>query len=151
MPIPLGLAVKLLFEWFVFVVQGAVLCRTGPSQGLRRFPPRTTGAHISKSAFDASQISDFACHEMQAESSQWLPWANMTGVICVCDIVELMNRKLVIIGLVVALVGSLGLMAALHHVVVLTTRGSAFSNAFSGTCGACHGQKYSGFGKRTLD
>lgn len=88
---------------------------------------------------------------MQAESSQRFPWANKTGVICVCDFVELMNRKLVIIALVVALVGSLGLMAALHHVVVLTTRGSAFSNAFSGTCSTCHGQKYSGFGKRTLD
>lgn len=58
-----------------------------------------------------------------------------------------MNRKLIIGGLVIALIGSLGLMAALHHVVVLTTRGSAFSNSFAGTCSACHGEKYSGFGQ----
>ncbi len=49
--------------------------------------------------------------------------------------------------LVVGLVGGLGLMAALHHVVVITARGTSFSKAFAGTCQMCHGSAYSNFGQ----
>jgi cytochrome c553 len=47
----------------------------------------------------------------------------------------------------VGLAGTLGLMAGLHHIVVLTARGTAFSDAFAGTCATCHGETYRGFGQ----
>ena len=51
----------------------------------------------------------------------------------------------------IGVIGTLGLLAALHHVVVLTARGTAFSNAFAGTCAACHGERYRGFGTGSAD
>lgn len=54
-------------------------------------------------------------------------------------------KKLLIV--LVAVVGTFGLLAALHHVVVITARGTAFSNAFADTCAWCHGDTYSGFGR----
>jgi hypothetical protein len=61
------------------------------------------------------------------------------------------KRKWVIAAVLVGVLGFFGLMAALHHVVVLTARGTSFSNAFSGTCSACHGGKYANFGKTAPD
>lgn len=58
-----------------------------------------------------------------------------------------MKRKLVLTAILAGVVGIFGLTAALHHVVVFTTRGTDFSNSFAGTCSACHGSKYDGFGK----
>lgn len=49
---------------------------------------------------------------------------------------------------IVGVLGLLSLLVALHHVVVITARGTAFSNAFAGTCQACHGDLYQGFGRR---
>ena len=43
---------------------------------------------------------------------------------------------------VVGIVGTLALLAGLHHVVVITARGTAFAAAFSGTCSWCHGDTY---------
>jgi cytochrome c553 len=62
-----------------------------------------------------------------------------------------MKRKLVLVAVVVSVIGTLGLFAALHHVVVLTARGTAFSNSFAGTCSACHGIKYANFGTTEPD
>jgi|GEM_PF-5643219 len=36
------------------------------------------------------------------------------------------------------LIGILGLLAALHHVVVISAQGTAFANAFAPTCAMCH-------------
>lgn len=47
---------------------------------------------------------------------------------------------------VIGVIGGLALLAGLHHIVVITARGTAFSNAFAGTCAACHGDTYQGFG-----
>ncbi|MGF1447688.1 MAG: hypothetical protein ACFBRM_16040 [Pikeienuella sp.] len=55
-----------------------------------------------------------------------------------------MKRWIIVVGII----GTLGLLAALHHVVVITARGTAFSNAFAGTCQACHGDLYKGFGRQ---
>ena len=46
----------------------------------------------------------------------------------------------------VGIAGSLALLAGLHHVVVITARGTAFSDAFAGSCAWCHGDRYAGFG-----
>lgn len=51
-----------------------------------------------------------------------------------------------IAAVVIGVVGTFGLLAALHHVVVVTARGTGFSNAFAGTCQWCHGDTYAGFG-----
>jgi hypothetical protein len=47
----------------------------------------------------------------------------------------------------VGVVGTLALLAGLHHIVVLTARDTAFSNAFAPTCQWCHGDTYEGFGE----
>lgn len=62
-----------------------------------------------------------------------------------------MKRKLVTALILISVLGTFGLMAGLHHFVVLTARGTAFSNAFAGTCSACHGGKYYNFGKSQPD
>lgn len=54
-----------------------------------------------------------------------------------------MKKWMVVIGFV----GTLALLAGLHHIVVLTARDTAFSNAFAGTCKWCHGDEYSNFAK----
>jgi mono/diheme cytochrome c family protein len=46
----------------------------------------------------------------------------------------------------IGIVGTLALLAGLHHIVVVTARGTAFSNAFAGSCHWCHGDAYEGFG-----
>lgn len=48
---------------------------------------------------------------------------------------------------VVGVVGTLALLAGLHHIVVVNARGTAFSNAFAGTCAWCHGDRYEEFGQ----
>jgi uncharacterized membrane protein YjjB (DUF3815 family) len=58
-----------------------------------------------------------------------------------------MNRRPVAALPLIGVLGTFGLTAALHHVVVLTAHGTTLSNAFAGTCSACHGGKYSNFGK----
>ncbi len=52
-----------------------------------------------------------------------------------------MKKAMILVGLV----GCLGLLAALHHVVVLTARGTDFAQAFQGTCSWCHGERYTGW------
>lgn len=47
----------------------------------------------------------------------------------------------------IGFVGTLALLAGLHHIVVVNARGTAFSNAFAGTCSWCHGDTYDGFGE----
>ncbi len=51
----------------------------------------------------------------------------------------------------VGIVGTLALLAGLHHIVVITARGTAFSDAFAGTCATCHGDRYAGFGAAAGD
>ena len=50
--------------------------------------------------------------------------------------------------ILVAVLGCFGLLAALHHVVVLTARGTQFAGAFQSTCSWCHGGKYDGWNER---
>lgn len=50
------------------------------------------------------------------------------------------------LAIVIGTLGTFGLMAALHHVVVVTARGTAFSDAFAPTCRLCHGRAYERFG-----
>lgn len=46
------------------------------------------------------------------------------------------------IAIAVGTVGTLALLAGLHHVTVITARGTAFARAFDGTCAWCHGTVY---------
>mgnify|MGYP006276651303 CR=1 FL=1 len=48
---------------------------------------------------------------------------------------------------IVGVVGTLALLAGLHHIVVVTTKGTAFSAAFAPTCSWCHGGAYAGWGE----
>lgn len=54
-----------------------------------------------------------------------------------------MNKWVIAVGLM----GTMALLAGLHHIVVMSARGTSFSNAFAVTCHLCHGDKYDGFGK----
>lgn len=62
------------------------------------------------------------------------------GLLCSTEIcyVVAMRKWIVLVGFV----GCLGLLAALHHVVVITAAGTGFARAFDPTCSWCHGPAY---------
>lgn len=62
-----------------------------------------------------------------------------------------MKRKLVTALILISVFGTFGLMAALHHGLVLIAQSKTFSNAFAATCSTCHGVKQSKFGRNQPD